>query len=252
MAVGYQREITHKGYGKADIGLQKYYHKVAKNIYEDHFFTLTQKQIQESGHFLGDDQYFIMKSIAKITPYIGGGVSLVTVLIFVFTFDEKMNWFEVFLFILSFVLTVFFTVYLFTMPKKEYILSRKDGLITFPGFYWQPNITMQFDDMIFAYSTGGEDGTGGFNLQAIRPTKGYTFCFFVIAGPTCYADMSFITWYMDKNRPLPPGDAFDPYRQQDFERRKAAGFPKPLYFSKVPTPEATPEQQDERKRIGGW
>ena len=63
---------------------------------------------------------------------------------------------------------------------------------------------------------------------------------------------SFMVWYMDKNRPLPPGTAFDSYRQEDFERRKAEGFPKPLYSSEIPTPEATPEQQTERERIGGW
>ena len=57
---------------------------------------------------------------------------------------------------------------------------------------------------------------------------------------------------MDKNRPLPPGTAFDPYREADFERRKAEGFPKPLYGSIIETPEATPEQQAERERIGGW
>ncbi len=63
---------------------------------------------------------------------------------------------------------------------------------------------------------------------------------------------SFTVWYMDKNRPLPPGTAFDPYRQKDFDRRKAEGFPKPLYSSDIPTPEATKEQQAERERIGGW
>ncbi|WP_199912774.1 hypothetical protein [Aquimarina aquimarini] len=57
---------------------------------------------------------------------------------------------------------------------------------------------------------------------------------------------------MDQNRPLPPGTAFDAYREQDYERRKALGFPKPLYYSNIPTPEATPEQQAERERIGGW
>ncbi|SNR14451.1 hypothetical protein [Tenacibaculum jejuense] len=63
---------------------------------------------------------------------------------------------------------------------------------------------------------------------------------------------SFYSWYMDKNRPLPPGTAFDPYRKKDFERRKAEGFPKPLYPSRFETPEATPEQQKERLIIGGW
>jgi hypothetical protein len=55
---------------------------------------------------------------------------------------------------------------------------------------------------------------------------------------------------MDKNRPLPPGTAFDQFRQKDFERRKAEGFPPPLYKSTVPTPEVTPEQQTERVSFG--
>ena len=75
---------------------------------------------------------------------------------------------------------------------------------------------------------------------------------FVLGGIEVKSKLSFFVWYMDKNRPLPPGKAFDPYRDQDFKRRKAEGFPKPLYPSDIPTPEATPEQQAERKRIGGW
>ncbi len=59
---------------------------------------------------------------------------------------------------------------------------------------------------------------------------------------------SFMVWYMDKNRPLPPGSAFDEYREIDFERRKAEGFPPPLFPSRFPIPEATPEQQAERNR----
>ena len=64
--------------------------------------------------------------------------------------------------------------------------------------------------------------------------------------------ISFFFWYMDKNRPLPPDKSFDAHRQADFERRKAEGFPRPLYPSDVPTPEYTEEQQRERERIGGW
>ncbi|GAA0723991.1 hypothetical protein GCM10009430_28060 [Aquimarina litoralis] len=63
---------------------------------------------------------------------------------------------------------------------------------------------------------------------------------------------SFYVWYMDKNRPLPPVDVFDQFRQQDYERRKASGFPKPLYPSDIKTPETTKEQQKERETIGGW
>lgn len=54
---------------------------------------------------------------------------------------------------------------------------------------------------------------------------------------------SYFVWYMDKNRPLPPSEAFNEFRDKDFERRKAAGFPPPLFKSLVPTPEATAEQQ---------
>ena len=113
-------------------------------------------------------------------------------------------------------------------------------MITLEGALYQPNITMRFKDIIFCYSTGGEDAMGSFALQAIRPNN-YTFAMFRASDETCYHDMSFFTWYMDKNRPLPPGSAFDAFRQQDFERRKAEGFPRPLYTSNVPTPEATPE-----------
>ena len=60
--------------------------------------------------------------------------------------------------------------------------------------------------------------------------------------PNPMAYWSFYVWYMDKNRPLPPGTALDPYRQKDFERRKAEGFPSPLFESKIPTPEWEPEK----------
>jgi len=57
-----------------------------------------------------------------------------------------------------------------------------------------------------------------------------------------YDSMTLLTWYMDRNRPLPPCDYFKPYRQQDFERRKAEGFPPPLYPAFFSTPEDTKEQ----------
>lgn len=40
---------------------------------------------------------------------------------------------------------------------------------------------------------------------------------------------SFYVQYMDKNQTLPPGTAFDAYREKDFQRRKAEGFPEPKY-----------------------
>ena len=170
-----------------------------------------------------------------------------------FTFGE-IEWSvtELIFFIVLISLLIFFIIYYLTMPKKEHILNRMDGLITFTGTFWQKNITMTFEDVEFNYTTGNEDGTGAFMLQVVRPNKMRSFDIFSFGGTNCYEDLSMITWYMDKNRPLPPDTAFDAFRQQDYERRKAAGFPRPLYPSAIKTPEATKVQQKERETIGGW
>lgn len=63
---------------------------------------------------------------------------------------------------------------------------------------------------------------------------------------------SFLQWYMDKNRPLPPGKFFDQYRERDYERRKAYGFQKALTPSFVEMIEfdGTPYKgEDEEKNL---
>lgn len=153
---------------------------------------------------------------------------------------------------LSFLLgVIFFVVYYYTAPYKEFICNRKDGLLTYPGFMWQKNITMPINRVIFTMSGPSVQGTGAFNLLIERPDRFYSK-YLASMNNNCYVDLSFYLWYMDKNRPLPPGTAFDPYREEDFERRKSEGFPKPLFPSSISTPEATPEQQAERLMIGGW
>ena len=152
---------------------------------------------------------------------------------------------------ISFTTTIYFIYYYFSMPKKECVFNREDGLLTIPGMMWNPNATLPFNKALFTYTGPSAQGLGAYKLQIMRPDKYYSryLCSF---GFSCYEDMSFWGWYMDKNRPLPPGTAFDPYRQKDFERRKAAGFPRPLYPADFETPEANAEQQAQRKQIGGW
>lgn len=143
-------------------------------------------------------------------------------------------------------------IYYFTIPDKDIILNRNEGKITVPGFMWKKGFSMDFDRARFGWvGTGGASG----NLDMILAVKHPDY---VLKGSKLYGHitkfdklLSFFVWYMDKNRPLPPGDAFDEFRQQDFERRKAAGFPRPLYPG-IATPEATKEQQKEREAIGGW
>ncbi|PKV50756.1 hypothetical protein ATE84_2822 [Aquimarina sp. MAR_2010_214] len=248
--VDFEREITHMGY-KFEKQLKKYYHRVEKKIYKQpHGFGKLSKKEEEKYRYT-TDQFILFHTKGDITPLWGGGISLFLVVSSLFS-DDTFEGFGLYLFIFFSFLTVFFAIYYFTKPKKEQILNRRDGLITMTGFYWQKNITMPFKDCLFAYTTGGEDGTGAFMLQAIRPTKSKLNSYddFMVSGD-CYDSMSLICWYMDKNRPLPPGDAFDEFRQQDYERRKAEGFPRPLYQG-IATPEATKEQQKERMAIGGW
>lgn len=124
--------------------------------------------------------------------------------------------------------------------KKRFILDRKNGKITFPERFplscFGKTVTIPFSDVKL--------GCGSRNTAVILYPNGQNRT----AGWNVTDTLAFFVWYMDKNRPLPPGELFDPYRQKDFERRKSEGFPPPLYPSSIPTPEATPEQQKEREK----
>ncbi len=240
------RAITHEDYGKGELGLKKYYHKVNK-IISNYPRELTKEEVEKGGVFnFTSDEFATSPDTSNALPFILGGIALFCLALNFFFVDEEYDT-PAIVFVSICVLALLFSIiYYFTKPPKEQILNRRDGLVTMEGALYQPNITMRFKNVIFCYSTGGEDALGSFQLQAIRPNN-YTFAMFHAGDETCYHDMSFFTWYMDKNRPLPPGSAFDAYRDKDFERRKAEGFPLPLYTSNVPTPEATPEQQAERE-----
>ena len=248
MEVNYTRKITHTGYHNPEL-VKKYFHRVPKNIYQKikHY-----DKSFKSLYLLCNDEFIVGKTKnVKWVPIIMSTFpfSLVAVL-FKNVWNGTSNY--EFLFYIALLVGIFMVVYGLTMPKQEAILNRRDGLITFDGFLWQDNITMSFSEVEFSFSTGGVDLIGSYQLQIMRPNKKVTFAIPIGLGRDCYKEMSFITWYMDKNRPLPPGELFDPYREADFQRRKAEGFPKPLYPSDIPTPEATPEQQAERERIGKW
>ena len=246
MEIDYTRKITHANYHNPE-AVRKYFHRVPKNIYE-------KPPTFDKGFgkiYLVAENFIVktdLQDIRWVFIFLLGGVFLFSVLIHIFSGGDSTDFF----YLIEWIAFIFFVIYGLTMPKQEAILNRIDGLITFDGFLWQDNITMPFSEVEFCYSTGGEDLQGAFQLQIMRPNKWVTFAIPIFSGKDCYEGMSFITWYMDKNRPLPPGELFDPYREADFQRRKAEGFPKPLYPSDIPTPEATPEQQAERERIGKW
>ena len=138
-------------------------------------------------------------------------------------------------------------------PDYDHIIfDRLAGEITLPEYFRKYHFKIPFKELkaqirkINGGATpGGISGTPDlyFNLLLEKGLgKVLNFVSSTILF-TAQESWSFFVWYMDRNRPLPPDEVFDPYRQEDFERRKIDGFPPPLYKSCIPTPEATPEQQ---------
>lgn len=179
------------------------------------------------------------------------GIMLLFFALMVFSSKNSDDFWAKIIFLLIFGLSgIFGIIYGFVAPKKYLIYHRyKDTITVTRVFRKSVNIPFSTGYGVRVY-TVSEDiirDQLSFVSDKKKPRVGG-----IVAHNLVDENWALMVWYMDKNRPLPPGTAFDPYRQKDFERRKAAGFPKPLFPSKIATPEATPEQQAERMRIGGW
>lgn len=104
-------------------------------------------------------------------------------------------------------------------PGQRYVFNRMKGTVTLPTPLWLPSCTIPFSKAVPGNAFG--------SLGLCHPFLGGMV-------RSIYGEMtpqwwSFYVLYMDRNRPLPPGSAFDAYREKDFLRRKAEGFPEPLY-----------------------
>ncbi len=182
----------------------------------------------------------------------GLGIVLFLYLVTIDMPEEKISFPRYQFFLPFLIVSIIFLIIHYMAPVKEIVLDRLNGTITYPRLFGNSeHRTIKFDSLqVFATMTSsGDFSVTGEKIRIKDQKYGYTWDL-EDSKPDEY--WSFMVWYMDKNRPLPPGTAFDPYRQRDFERRKAEGFPKPLYRSVFATPEATPKQQAERERIGGW
>ncbi|WP_207176056.1 hypothetical protein [Cellulophaga sp. E16_2] len=187
----------------------------------------------------------------KVKGYNGQWVWLGFILFYFILFKPYQSWIGFFVFLIFGGIFGFIFIYHYIAPTKHFIANRQTGKLHMPISKKKPQKIVNFND---------GDGI----IKSYYIDSFYTSLFFQTKmgiGPKAAMGLAdwnredywnFLVWYMDKNRPLPPGAAFDEYRLQDFERRKAKGFPKPLYPSDIPTPEATPEQQAERRKIGGW
>ena len=210
---------------------------------------------KSNGITRADDQFYIVdKSIYIGKMYIYFGLFFL-VLTFFLSFTIDANEIPgVFFRVIFFLTGILLIVYQYTHPSKKIILDRLNGIITFPNVFYGKPITIPFDKVLAALKLNGMGApvSLGFYHHKILATN-------IDLDYRPKSSWSFIVWYMDKNRSLPPGKVFDPYRKRDYERRKAEGFPEPLYESWIGNPEysqfykeriqARKEQEERQKRL---
>ncbi|MCV6628690.1 MAG: hypothetical protein OIF50_02405 [Flavobacteriaceae bacterium] len=197
---------------------------------------LEEKDLQQAPdilHFADTDR----KSLARSAGYM---VVLAVVLYFL---KEYLIGVAIIIFVCA-----LFTAFMATIPPKFYTYYRLEGKITLPGPIYRKHETFDFKDAHMFWTSDGHASGAIRIITGIAPPGKKTGVHIATGCLDGVEDLSFLVWYMDKNRPLPPDPIFDPYRDADFERRKAEGFPPPLYKSQIPTPEATPVQQKEREK----
>ncbi len=147
-------------------------------------------------------------------------------------------------------------VLFFTMPKKYWVFNRRSQIVTVPGRYYKKGHDIPVDEMRIETRMSGSATTGPTRVYpvAIVPSNivERILKINIISLETLnqaknlYKLWSYYTWYMDENRPLPPGKIFDHCREREFKDRKKRGFPMPMYYSLFPTPEANETFQNER------
>ncbi|MFL0169483.1 hypothetical protein [Tenacibaculum maritimum] len=213
------------------------------------------EHVESNNNFIEEtsDLYYRVKITARgWTSWVIGVLLILGSIFFMGGEDEEKYYLLKIIMVTAFGLSGVLTIiYGFVAPIKYQIYDRMNGIITVTRVF-RSSVAIPFSS---GYGLKGYSNTSpgvisaqlNFVSSKKKPRVGG-----IIAHHLVEESWSFMVWYMDKNRPLPPGSAFGTYREQDYQRRKAAGFPKPLYPSKIATPEATKEQQAARKRIGGW
>ncbi len=203
--------------------------------------------------FIQIDDTQAISAIETYGVFFGLG-SVVMLLIMSLIFTDKPPLEDYLVSIPFFLLALFhLLVYLIT-GRKYVIMDRENCKLSYPQFFFKKEpISLDFNKVKVLISYSSRGPSIGSKLSIENRVQGSMLNGYWLLQTSSEREYwSFMVWYMDKNRPLPPGTAFDEYRDDDFERRKAASFPKPLFQSDIPTPESTPEQQAERKKIGGW
>lgn len=109
-------------------------------------------------------------------------------------------------------------VYPFKRPKERFLIwDRENGTVTLPPRFWGEHEVVPFKDLKVKKIRNIGSFVQFHVLAAFRPSDGQPIEFGLLGDNA--KDWAFFCWYMDKTRPLPPGEVFDPYRERDEARR---------------------------------
>ena len=201
----------------------------------------TKKNTFEYGTIRADDQFYINDmgyGVSHIDLYVGiifYSLSLISLVSNKDTIEDRTIFSIIF-----FIIGSFSFLHYYKYSKELLVLDRLNGMVTYPGFLFSKPCSVPFDELLASVASFANAGASlvFYHYNGITGTS-------IFAGKCKISgNWSFIVWYMDKNRPLPPGEAFDLYRKKDFQRRKAEGFPPPLYPSYIDTPEDSESQKE--------
>ncbi|MBM0660431.1 hypothetical protein [Capnocytophaga genosp. AHN8471] len=201
----------------------------------------TKKNTFEYGTIRADDQFYINDmgyGVSHIDLYVGiifYSLSLISLVSNKDTIEDRTIFSIIF-----FIIGSFSFLYYYKNSKKLLVLDRLNGMVTYPGFLFSKPCSVPFDELLASVASFANAGAS----LVFYHYNGITGISIFTEDCKLSGNWSFIVWYMDKNRPLPPGEAFDPYRKKDFQRRKSEGFPPPLYPSYIDTPEDSESQKE--------
>jgi hypothetical protein len=185
--------------------------------------------------FSPDRKFFKKYGVAGYLSFIAGLFWMRSYL-----FDDFISTFLILMVlgIILFIPSTIFLLYAFFAPgNKKIIFNRLKGTVQLPGILWDKPHIIKFNELHAVLSVASV-AAPGMQISARRTRSWWDRAGggvnINIGGKTPWESWSLWVWYMDKNRPLPPGEALDPYRKKDYARRKSDGFPRPLYPSVIP------------------
>lgn len=174
-----------------------------------------------------DDMFIIYEGIASKFMYTLFSVILTffSATLFILWLDgDFLSFSSGYLTFLILITLIYFLKIIFR-PVQKVVFDRMNGTVTLHGPLngLFPKNTIPFSEVKVGLSYGS---------MVFQYTK------YIHIGIPVWYEYNAETWYMllqymDKNYPLPRGNVFDPYREQDFKRRQSEGFPKPKCMSYV-------------------